>query len=85
MPSRQAVYEPETDGTPVTAIVRVLKDATPTDSATLPPLFDSIDPEAVNALYSDDDRTEYPRLTFTHDRFLVTIDRTRRITVREIR
>jgi hypothetical protein len=84
MTSRTTVYDLQSGETPVLGIVRSIADVTETDPESLPPIIESIDPEAVNRLYSVDDRADYPRLTFTHAGYLVTIDRTRTISIQEI-
>lgn len=46
-----AEYTRESDGSPVTVIVEALARATGVDQADLPPLYEVVDPDAINALF----------------------------------
>lgn len=46
-----AEYTRESDGSPVTVIIEALTRATGVDQADLPPLYEVVDPDAINALF----------------------------------
>ena len=46
-------YEPESDRSPVIAIVEALAEAAGVDPSVLPALFEFVDPEAINDIFVD--------------------------------
>lgn len=83
MVSRQATFDPEADETIVVTVVSLVANALGTEPSNLPPIQDSINSDALNALYSGTEYSEYPRVKFTYAGFLVTIDCTRRVIVKQ--
>nr|WP_226007851.1 HalOD1 output domain-containing protein [Natrinema salinisoli] len=53
-PSTTAEWEQDTENTPVYAVVSAVAEAEGVDHVDLPPLYNVIDPEALNALFTSD-------------------------------
>lgn len=75
-------YEPTTDEPVSAAVVRALAAATDTDPTDVDlRLYDAVDPDALDALYPSGRRADL-EVTFTLGEFEVTVEDTRRVTVR---
>ncbi|OIB57844.1 HalOD1 output domain-containing protein [Natrialba sp. SSL1] len=72
-----AQYDYDTDHTASLAVIEAVSTATDCDPTELPPLYDTIDPDALDALFSDQTATDVrPEISFTYDQYEVTISRT---------
>lgn len=54
----------EAGATPVTAVVTAVADLNECDPLTLPPLYESVDPESLNELFDPEGSNAVDRLTF---------------------
>ena len=52
-PVVDAFYGEETDDSPMIAIINALAEAAGVDPLSLPPLYDYVDPDAINTLFDD--------------------------------
>lgn len=68
-------YENDGDETPVQTVVGALAEAEGVDATDLPPLFETIDPDALNRLFHNDDESEREEtmLSFTIDNWNVFV------------
>ncbi|ELY90286.1 hypothetical protein C483_12278 [Natrialba hulunbeirensis JCM 10989] len=72
-----AQYDYDTDHTASLAVIEAVSTAADCDPTELPPLYDTIDPDALDALFSDQTATDVrPEISFTYDQYEVTIGRT---------
>ncbi|WP_418286493.1 HalOD1 output domain-containing protein [Halorubrum sp. DTA46] len=55
-PVADAEYDFESDNSAIEAIIWALADAVGVDPTDIPPLFDYVDPDALNALFDPSDR-----------------------------
>jgi hypothetical protein len=82
-PVVDAEYDFESDSTAIEAIIWALADAVGVDPTELSPLFDYVDPDALNALFDPSDRTseEDTLLSFRVDTWNVFVRSDGRIRV----
>ena len=66
-------YEPELGDSPSMLIVETIADLTDQDAQDLPPLYDSVDPDAVDRLFSHNGAQQL-KLEFQYKGFQVTVD-----------
>ena len=55
-PVVEAEYDSKSDSSATEAVIRALADAVGVEPTELPPLFDTVDPDAINALFDPSDR-----------------------------
>ena len=71
---RTYVFSPEKAAT--LAVLEAVESASEIDATALPPLYDAVDPDALDALFesSDPTPTSAPRLSFSYAGLEVTVD-----------
>lgn len=68
-----ATWERDTENTPVYAAVSAVAEVDGTDPVELPPLYDAIDPEALNALFTSQSHAPVERLSFQYAGYEVVV------------
>ncbi|WP_227354413.1 HalOD1 output domain-containing protein [Haladaptatus salinisoli] len=83
--SRTALQEPEHRYEPMTeTIVETIAEAADADPTQLEPLYESIDPDALDDLFDRRSDANVPaRVTFHHEGFEVVVERDGRVEVRD--
>ena len=81
-PTTAATHEFSSDVPASVAVINAVSAVTGTDPVELPPLYETIDPDALNSLFEARDRTgSSPRVEFTYNGFDVTVRDGPRVTV----
>ncbi|AGB39965.1 HalOD1 output domain-containing protein [Natronococcus occultus] len=65
-PTVSATWERGTENTPVYAVVSAVAEAEDADPVALPPLYEAIDPEALNALLAAEPETAVGTVAFRY-------------------
>ncbi|QRV17800.1 hypothetical protein JMJ58_22475 (plasmid) [Haloterrigena salifodinae] len=68
-----ANWDADTDNTPVYAVVSAVAEAEGVDPVDLPPLYETIDPEALNDLLSSRDDSTVATVEFEYAGYAVTV------------
>ncbi len=69
----ERLWDHDTAGSPTLAVVSAVAELDRVDSSELPPLFDSIDPEALNALFPENGDRSARRVNFRYCGYDVTV------------
>ncbi|ELZ06314.1 hypothetical protein C482_00790 [Natrialba chahannaoensis JCM 10990] len=72
-----AQYDYDTNHTASLAVVEAVSTVADCDPTALPPLYDTIDPDALDALFSEQTAADVrPEVSFTYNQYDVTITQT---------
>ncbi|WP_227373621.1 HalOD1 output domain-containing protein [Haladaptatus halobius] len=84
--SRTALHEPEHRYEPMTeTIIEAIAEAADADATQLEPLYESVDPDALDDLFDRHSSASVPaRVTFRHEGFEVVVEHDRRVEVRDL-
>ncbi len=74
----------DSENTPVFAVVSVVADAEDVDSVELPPLYDAIDPEALNGLFTSRSESSVGKVEFQYAGYDVVVRGTGEVEVQSI-
>ena len=80
--STTATWNTDSENTPVYAVVSAVAEAEDVDPVDLPPLYNAIDPEALNALFTSRNDTAVATVEFEYAGYTVAIHGTGEVVVR---